>query len=275
VRALTMQDAPLRGFPSLADPDDRPAHTRIEEWLERLISGGGLRTGDKLPAEVEIAAALGVSRMTLRQSLARLEGKGLLLRKRGRWGGNFIAEPKYEVDLTGLPGFTEQMRRAHVRPGARLIAATTRQPPAPVRHQLQLKRGADVHEIIRVRLANREPIAIEENFYPAELFEDLLAKKLTGSLYELLRKYGRVPHSAVETLEPVKASREQAELLRVAPDDPLMLITRTAYSSDGTPIEHAFDYFRADRARITLRTQIDSTVSAPAGTGSGPARSRR
>jgi GntR family transcriptional regulator len=251
-----MQDGVLSDPPDLSTPAPDPAHARIEQWLERLITGGRLRPEDKLPAEVEMATALGVSRMTLRQALATLEGKGLLVRRRGRWGGSFVAEPKIEVDLSGLPGFTEQMRRAHVRAGARVLRAETVPAPPEVRRALRLSRGAAVHLVVRVRSANRSPLALEESHFPADPFPDLLASRLSGSLYTLLRGYGLPPDSAVEELEPVKATLEQAALLRIERDDPLLRITRTAFAADGRPVEHAWDHFRADRARITLRTAV-------------------
>jgi GntR family transcriptional regulator len=259
---LTMTEGPLAGPPDLTAPAPEPAHARIGQWLERLIASGRLRPEDKLPAEVEMATALGVSRMTLRQALSTLEHKGLLVRRRGRFGGSFVAEPRIEVDLSGLPGFTEQMRRAHVRPGARVLRAETVAAPAEVRRALGLRRGAETHLVVRVRSANRSPLALEESHFPAGLFPDLLASRLSGSLYTLLRRHGLPPHSAVEELEPVKADEEQAAHLGVAPGDPLLRITRTAYAEDGRPVEHACDHFRADRTRITLRTSVDAAASA-------------
>ncbi len=254
--SLSMQDDVLAGGPDLSARAPDPAHTRIEQWLERLITSGRLRPDDKLPAEVEMATALGVSRMTLRQALATLEAKGLLVRRRGRWGGSFVTEQRIEVDLSGLPGFTEQMRRAHVRAGARVLRAETVAAPPEVRRVLQLSRGADVHLVARVRSANRSPLALEESHFPAELFPDLLSNRLSGSLYTLLRGCGMPPHSALEELEPAKATDGQAALLRIQPDDPLLRITRTAFAADGRPVEHACDHFRADRARVTLRTSV-------------------
>lgn len=259
--ALTMTNGALAGAPDLASPAREPAHARIEQWLERLITSGRLRPEDKLPAEVEMATALGVSRMTLRQALSTLEHKGLLVRRRGRFGGSFVAEPRIEVDLSGLPGFTEQMRRAHVRAGARVLRAETVAAPSGVRHALGLRRGAEVHLVVRVRSANRSPLALEESYFPAALFPDLLASRLSGSLYTLLRGYGLPPHSAVEELEPVKATEEQAARVGVTVGDPLLRITRTAYAEDGRPVEHACDHFRADRTRITLRTSTDAAAS--------------
>lgn len=68
---------------------------RIVKQLERAISVGLLSHGDKLPAEPELAEQLGVSPLTLRQSLADLRAKGLLATKRGRGGGSVVnVEPQ-------------------------------------------------------------------------------------------------------------------------------------------------------------------------------------
>jgi GntR family transcriptional regulator len=257
-----MDDPVLRSYPNLEAADDRPAHVRIEEWLEGLINSGELRLDDRLPSEVDMATALGVSRMTLRQALNMLESKGLLVRKRGRWGGSFVARPRFEYNLSGLPGFTEQMRRSNALAGARVIEAATVNPAPEVRQALQLGRREKVHRVVRVRSANREPVALEVNSYPAGLFPDLLSCSLTGSLYAVLRACGHAPFAATEVLEPVIASVEYANLLWMEEGAPLMLVQRTAYDIEGRPVEHSFDYFRPDRLRITLRTQVDGTPRA-------------
>jgi GntR family transcriptional regulator len=275
---LEMDDPVLRTYPHREAGDDRPAHVRIEEWLERLINSGALRLEDRLPSEVDMATALGVSRMTLRQALGMLEGKGLLVRKRGRWGGSFVARPRLEYDLSGLPGFTEQMRRSNAVAGARVIEAATVSPAPEVRQALQLGRRDKVHRVVRVRSANREPVALEVSSFPAEVFPDLLSGPLAGSLYVALRRLGHPPFSATEVLEPVIASAEHASLLWMAEGAPLLAVQRTAWDIEGRPVEHSVDYFRPDRMRITLRTQVDGVpraevaATAPAMTAAaGPA----
>jgi len=244
-------------MPDLAEASDVPSHARIEQWLAGAIGNGRLATGDKLPSESDLAATLGVSRMTLRQALAALESRGLVQRKRGRAGGTFVARPRIECDLTGLPGFTEQMRRAHVRAGARIVRCGVINAPRKVAEMLDLKRGAKVYEIVRVRLANREPLALEETYLSVAHFPGLLDHRLTTSLYSLMRRrYDLTPHYAREWLEPVIATEEQAGLLGIEPGSALMLVTRTSYTDSGLPIEHAFDRYRADRTRIALQTGI-------------------
>ncbi|RLV50015.1 GntR family transcriptional regulator [Nocardioides mangrovicus] len=241
----------------------QPAHVRIAAWLEALIADGVVVPGDRLPSEIEMAARLGVSRMTLRQALAGVATKGLIERRRGRFGGNFVSRPRYDFDLTGLPGFTEQMRRAHVEAGARVVSARTRTPSAEVRQALRLRRGARVHEVVRVRSANGQPIALEETFLPAALFSGILNADLTGSLYAVMEsRYRRPPVSADEVVEPVNAGETRAELLGVEPTTALLLLTRTAYDVAGTPVEYSHDVFRPDRTRITLHARVDAAPVA-------------
>lgn len=250
----------LRSVPDLSTPAALPAYARIEQWLMQVIGRGELVPGDRLPGEEQLAARLGVSRMTLRQALASLENLGTVVRKQGRLGGTFVSEAKIECDLTGLAGFTEQMRRANVRAGARLVSSTTQPADQQVARALSLERGGAVHEIIRVRTANREPLALERAYFPAAVFPDLLSHGLTGSIYKLLtRDYGHRPHVANESLEPVIPSADEAKLLGVDGSIPLMLIERTAFTAAGLAIEYARDLFRSERVRISLRTGIDTT----------------
>ena len=263
MRVLAVSDLALADKPKLAKTTDEPSHTLIEQWLMRRIDAGRLRTDDKLPPEEDLAAALGVSRMTLRQALGSLEVKGLLERRRGRAGGNFIREQQIECDLTGLPGFTEQMRRANVRAGARVVSVRRLPALKALAASLELGRDKDVFEIIRVRSARREPLALEETYLPARLFEGIAQRRLTGSLYNVMRKdFGLAPHNAQEWLEPALASVGHAALLNVEPGAALMLVTRTAFTASGIVVEHAFDRYRADRTRISLRTSISTSISA-------------
>jgi GntR family transcriptional regulator len=263
VRVLAVDHRALGDKPKLTRSTDEPSHARIEQWLRGRIASGHLVPDDKLPREDELAASLGVSRMTLRQALGSLESTGLLERRRGRAGGTFIREQQIDVDLTGLPGFTEQMSRANIRAGARVMSVRRLRPDRRVATALELTGGKEVFEIIRVRSANREPLALEETYLPCHLFKGLDERRLTGSIYAIMRKeYDLAPHNAQEWLEPALASEEHAKLLDVEPGAALMLVTRTSFTAAGVAVEHAFDRYRADRTRISLRTSVSSAVSA-------------
>jgi len=215
-------------------------YAEIVADVEAAIARGRLAPGDRLPPERELAAQHGVSRMTVRQALQTLESRGLVRRAIGRSGGSFVAQPKLERDLGTFSGLSEQLRRQGVAAGARVVSAGERD-------------GA--LEIVRIRLADGEPFALERSSFPAERFAGLLELDLTGSLYDLLDEhFDAAPVRAVERLEPVLADEEEADALGVAVGAPLMLVDRTAYDDAGLVVETARDVFRGDRTRVVAWT---------------------
>ena len=58
--------------------------------IEKLILRGILRPGDRLPAERELAERFGVSRPSLREAIANLDTRGLLVSKAN--AGIFVAD---------------------------------------------------------------------------------------------------------------------------------------------------------------------------------------
>src|ERR1017187_5429588 len=136
-------------------------HAQIEDWRAGEIRGGRLVPGDRLPAEQDLAAWFGVSRMTLRHALGELARRGLVTKAVGRRGGTFVAAPKLEQDLNTLAGFSEQLRRGGMVAGARVLSATQR--PASPAAAAALGMAADdlVVQVRRLRLAGRNASAGE------------------------------------------------------------------------------------------------------------------
>jgi GntR family transcriptional regulator len=243
----------LRRVLRTLDRGGQPAYAQIEDRVAEAVSAGDLQPGDRLPPERELAEQLGVSRMTLRQALQTLERRGLVRRTVGRHGGTFVAEPKIERDLTALAGLTEQLRRQGHQAGARVLS--TQEGPASRRTAaaLGLAAGGRVFEVVRLRLSDGTPLALERSLFPAERFEGLLDRPLDGSLYALLdATYGVAVRRAVERLEPVIAGPREATLLSVDEGAPLLLVERTAFDAAGLAVEYARDRFRGDRTQVVV-----------------------
>lgn len=77
---------------------------RSEAVVRRLasaISLGLLADGERLPSEAELAVSLHVSTMTLREALADLRQRGLVVTRRGQRGGSFVqSSPEAVLGLT-------------------------------------------------------------------------------------------------------------------------------------------------------------------------------
>lgn len=85
----------------MADPGRKRA---VEEAADRIRDGilvGRYRAGDHLPGERELSRELGVSRLTLRSALARLEAEGLVRAMHG--AGNLVLDYRESgsIDLLG------------------------------------------------------------------------------------------------------------------------------------------------------------------------------
>ena len=64
--------------------------------MQKAITRGDLKPGQKLPAEPELASQFGVSRSALREALKALELSGYLEVRRGYGGGTFVFAPESE-----------------------------------------------------------------------------------------------------------------------------------------------------------------------------------
>ena len=228
-------------------PTARAARDRLQAEVEAM------RPGERLGTERELAERLGVARSTVRAALADLERNGLVRRARGRAGGIFAAERKVERDLTSLAGLPSYLRRQGFESDARVLSTATLEADAETAAALGVEL---VLEVVRVRLADGEPISLERASFPAERFPGLLDRSLSGSLYELLQsEYALVPGEAEERIEVVAAGATEARLLGVPRGAPLLTVARTTWDADGRPFERSHDLFRADRARIVVRAR--------------------
>jgi len=71
--------------------DPLPRHAQVQRILREMVTSGRLQPGDKIPAELQIAEALGVSKMTVNKALLALTASGFFVREVGR--GTFVADP--------------------------------------------------------------------------------------------------------------------------------------------------------------------------------------
>lgn len=115
----------------------------VERRIAEAIMGGVLSAGERLPAETELAAAFGVAPATAREALLALRERGLIVTRRGRTGGSFIADsadPVHFATRALLDGSRVSLRDA----GQHYLAITA----ACV--ELAARR-ADVSEIAMIR----------------------------------------------------------------------------------------------------------------------------
>ncbi|MFC6285803.1 GntR family transcriptional regulator [Nocardioides sp. GCM10027113] len=233
-------------------------HEVRDQLLDRLDD---MAAGEQLAPERDLAAELGVSRMTLRRATDELVAAGLVRRRPG--AGVFAVGPKLDSPLAAT-SFTEDMRARGMRPGSRVLAMATRPAGARVARRLEVSPTADVLNVIRLRLADDEPMSIESLYTPSSLVPGLGRADLEGgSYYELLRtRYGVEIARGVQTIEPTVTDEEESRELGVPLHSPALLFERTSWSADGTVVEFVRSVYRGDRYQI--RTELAVPSPSPA-----------
>lgn len=91
--------------------------SRVDEITDRLVTAlaiGEYLPGARLPVERDLAASLGVGRMTVRAALARLVERGLLETRRGRGGGSYVVD-QWPESSTDAVRRTLSVRLAELR----------------------------------------------------------------------------------------------------------------------------------------------------------------
>jgi GntR family transcriptional regulator len=232
-----------------------PMYFQIQTQLLAMIQSGQLHPDDPLPSEEELSRIYGVSRMTSRQALQVLKSQGFVIRQRGR--GSFVSQPKVEKDITHLSGFTAEMRALGLKASSRVLEGGTLPASIEVASQLRIEVNAPIFRLRRLRLADGLPVAIEEIWLPKTRYPGIDKLDFSRiSLYQTLRERYEIQVSrADEILEARSASKRESELLQVNARSSLLVISRTLWSVDGSPVETAHSVYRGDRYRAVFKIQ--------------------
>jgi GntR family transcriptional regulator len=226
-----------------------PLHHQVYLDLRSMLDAGAWREGDRLPPERELASRYGCSLITVRHALSELAREGRIERTRGR--GTHVLRQRIDHDFGGMLSFAEQMERHGLNAKTRVV--TARQEPASqaVAKALELDAGQPTIYLERLRMADEEPLILEQVHLSAERFPGLLDNDLEkSSLYVLLgERYGTRISRIAEAIEPVVLRTREARLLNRNRRTPALLVEGTAYAQDGSPVEFARSYVAGDRTR--------------------------
>ena len=89
-------------------PKKRSVADSVADELQRAISAGKYRPGDRLPSENQLCAQLGVSRVSVRAALARLQSLGLVESRQGE--GTFVCRASGAAPLRQMVPFAALTR---------------------------------------------------------------------------------------------------------------------------------------------------------------------
>jgi GntR family transcriptional regulator len=215
-----------------------PLYRQLVDDIVQKIESGEVKPGDRLPSEREIAEDLKVSRVTARQALDTLEQLGLVYREQGR--GTFAAEARLH-HVEGFSSFTDYVVRRGRRPSSRIIKQEIITPDESLRNMLKLEPGEQVLHLVRLRLADSTPLALQSAYVPHRICPGLDSQ----SLFDTLRqKYSVYATWTDPEICAAAASETEARLLDLEPGAPVLVVDALTYTDTFDVVERVRTVYR-------------------------------
>lgn len=248
-QALVVRIALAMSQPSGSLPIYRQLANVLIELLLESDDAGTL-----LPSERSLSAGLGISRVTVRKALDELALEGRLRR---RQGARTQVGNRLQKRISALIGFSEEIQSRGLEPGQRWISRKTVLPTPSEGMALGLSGTDAIVRLVRVRLVDGLPLAIERAAIPQSILAS--GDLVEGSLYAHLARLGVPPVRGVQRIRAGIMAKIEAELLECSPGTPMLIVERRCFLASGRPVE--FTETRYNGERYDFLTEIAGTDS--------------
>jgi len=217
-----------------------PKYAQVVADIQRRIESGDYPPGSLLPSEHQLVAAFGVSRPTIVKALTVLRQDGWVTTEQGR--GSFVRGRPALVDVRRDRPADKLLTEPETSLAGELVQAGIKLAPPHIVALLGLQPGAKA--FVRQRLISNEdgtPAELAAAWLPLELARDtglaspdLLEESIRQHLFT--RKKVRFDH-AVERISARRPAGEEAQLLGVPADEPVLHVVVTTYDPAGQPLQ--------------------------------------
>ncbi len=240
----------------------KPIYLQIKDQLLAAIDQGRFQPGQKIPSARVLSQQIGVSRLTVLQALRELTLLRRLFTVTGK--GTFVGRvEKLEPNIRTVWGFTDAFRALGYKTGAQLIRFEITPADGPVAKALDVAEKTPLYRMVRKRLLNDQPVAVETTHVVQAKFPGLEAFDWNKeSLYSVIREqYGLELVGGHNFIEAVTVDETTAHLLSIPKKSPVLYVERVTCVGDLHPIEFGWAYFRADRMRLKVEITPENPVN--------------
>lgn len=221
----------------------------VYQELDKLIHS--MKPGSKLPAEKLLAQDFNVSPMTVRRALTMLIDEQRIQGIPGK--GTFVCRQTPIKKNAAIPSFSEVLTKAGKIPSSRLLLAGLTLANDHDQEKFDLPENSHIFVIRRIRLADGEPVCLEESHISPQVMPDLLTKDLTGSLYQIFANDYQLPvANSNYSIRARLASAEETELLHLDQPGACLEVHSQTYSANGVLLEIGHSIYRGDLYEFTI-----------------------
>ena len=229
-----------------------PIYVQIAEDLEGAMLRGEYGVGDRLPTEHALAGEYGINRHTAGQALNQLQGKGLVVRVRGR--GTFVRPGRVDYRVAEKMSFTDSVSRVGLKPSRKILSVRAVRAFGRVPEAMKVPAGEPLVARESVSFAGEIPLDYSVKHFREVLFPDVrdLLRQPKSSRALIKAHHGIEIYRAHSTFELEPADAEMSRHLGVQPGAALLRVESLDTLEDGTPAEWGVTYFRGDATRVLV-----------------------
>ncbi len=221
-----------------------PLYYQLANLLSQKILTAELRTGDRLPTEVELVQQYGISRITVRQALRQLEEDGLIRREVGR--GTFVTEYRPFTGALKVEGSLDDIISLSQNPVKVIDVKTVKAEPDDA-ETLGIPLRAPIVRATRIRLFNDEPYSHIVNDLPAEIGRRLTKNDWKGGVLKIIEDKLKIPlRDAEQTVRASLADSQLARLLNTKVGAALLAVERVVRTDHAQVVERVRIHYRSD-----------------------------
>lgn len=219
------------------------------------INSKKFKYGEKLPSENQLADKYGVPRMTVRNALLKLEERGYIYSRQGR--GRYLKEESMQIQLhlTGKTSFTEKMEQAGHNLETQNFSCEKIAFDEQIYRYLNLDENEVVFKVSRLRLIDKEPIAIHNSYVSEALFPAISEDgSQIRSMFAYYRKLGYTEFASRKSLLSIAfPTLKEQQLLSCKSLVPLIIVESDCVDAeDGNILEHTKILYRSDKFKYDI-----------------------
>lgn len=226
-----------------------PIYYQIYRQLKKSIENKQIKPNEQLPTERDLCRKSGVSRITIRKAIKDLVSEGVCYKKKGK--GIFVSKEKILFELQTMMGTSNYIASLGLKIKTSVILKKIINSNVQIEEKLNLSNKSKILFLKRLRIIDDEPLMVESTNLSLNRMPGLDKFIFTGSLYKIIReKFNLLPNYSKGFLIHKLADEENAKLLNIPLNNPIMRKQVVVYSKDDIPIEFITTDYRSDRFKF-------------------------
>lgn len=225
-------------------------YNNIFNDLREMILSKKFYEGDVFYSEKEIMENYGVSRITARKAMDRLENEGLIKKSSGK--PTIVKSNKEILQIKVYGGFSRDNFYHNVT--SKLIDLSTIIPNEKIKSELNLNNDDKVYRLVRQRFIKGEIYGLNIAYIPLKFIR--LTKDdfydCYSSLYKIFEENGIIVNNAKESIEAIKSDKDTALILSVEEDSPLLYIERLTMDRKNNIVEYVEIFYKSDKYKYEV-----------------------